>query len=484
MRCCVPSLLSLALVACSPNVWSQVDLAFEGTGEVVTGQFVVAGPLSDADADALGIDKVDQNEAIGATLVRAPDGVALSDLQDALTHAGRGEVYVEPNRPTHALDVSDPYFGYQWDMHALDIEEAWTLSTGQGILVAVVDTGVSSRGEDTPHLVGGYDFVDGDSNPDDIEGHGTHVAGTIAQATDNGKGCVGMAPDASVLPVRVLGPYGGDTWTVARGIAYAVDEGADVINLSLGSAYGASVLEDAIDYAVAADVVVVAASGNESASVVGYPAAYDGVIAVGATDQDGRVPFYSNGGSALDVVAPGSSILQEYVDANSAGYAYLDGTSMASPHVAGLAALVLAAGADPADVGHLITSTATDLGPSGWDPESGYGQIDPVQALIEVGGVVTPPDPPGVPADTAAPVISGIGGERSGTSLTLWWTTDEPATSEIEFDGYGRFGDPNTLSTAHELRFRIASNGSYEFRAIAVDAAGNESRSPWWVTSP
>ncbi|MEO1615104.1 MAG: S8 family peptidase [Planctomycetota bacterium] len=264
------------------------------------------------------------------------------------------------------------YFGgnRDWGINAIGAPEAWAAGyRGEGVTVAVVDTGVDL---DHPDLVSnlfvnpgeipgngidddangfiddvhGYDFADGDANPNDVNGHGTHVAGTIA-AADNGFGATGVAPDATILPIKVLGDNGsGRSSSVAAGIRYAADLGADIINLSLGGGYS-SAIESAIRYAEAAGSFIVAAAGNEAAAVPGFPArfssSYENVISVGAHDRNGQVAGFSNdvgNSGALQVDAPGVGVYSTYA---GGGFATLSGTSMAAPHVAGLAALSVSA---------------------------------------------------------------------------------------------------------------------------------------------
>ena len=306
-------------------------------------------------------------------------------------------VDIEPERwvMPSAAPPNDPYFSYQWHLSAVGIPGAWDSATGEGVVVAVIDTGVSEGQDGFGRLLGGYDFVDGDARPDDPEGHGTHVAGTVAQATDNGFGTAGVAPDASILPVRVLGARGGSMTTVADGIVYAVDEGADVINLSLGSGGATRLLYSAIEYAERNGVVVVGASGNAGWSRVDYPAAFDTVLAVGATDALGEVTRYSNQGSALDLVAPGGDVgadatrdgyidgvLQETIEYGNLGFRFYEGTSMAAPHVAGAAALLVEmVGNKPAEIRELLTASARDMGRSGYDTSSGWGELD-IEAAV------------------------------------------------------------------------------------------------------
>ncbi len=488
-------ILLLALGACANSGLEEAAGLGVDEGEVIDGEFIINTEVPADVAEELGLIQLDWDDTLGAGLFRTDQVLSRVAIEATLKERVRGGLSVESNRPTRASAV-DPYRWIQWNMDMMKVETAWGYSTGAGTTVAVIDTGVSWSGSDRPvNMVAGWDYVDNDSDPTDENGHGTHVAGTIAQASDNGIGVVGMAPDTTILVYRVLDQNGnGSVYWSAKAITAAADAGADVINLSLGSAYGSNTEAQAVSYASSLGVVIVAATGNAGANTVDYPAAYSEAIAVGAVGGDKGVASYSNGGSHIDVVAPGGEsgsdfngdgygdgILQETIT----GYEFFDGTSMATPHVAGLSALLISAGADPADVPNLIRNTAEDVGSNGWDMWTGYGLIDPVAALSEVGPAAPGGgEDPGPESDTTAPIISNIGGTRSGDSLTLTWTTDEPATSEIEFEDYGLFGDDTALVTAHEQGFTIDGGASYTFRMIAVDAAGNESTSGWWVTNP
>ncbi|WP_433366469.1 S8 family peptidase [Actinoplanes sp. CA-142083] len=287
-----------------------------------------------------------------------------------------------------APEGSDPLRDQQWDLETTRTPGAWAASTGDRVTVAVVDTGVAS---DHPDLAGqvlpGADFVGGvEGIAIDPNGHGTHVAGVIAAAAGNGVGIAGVAPDARILPVRVLGANGsGYLSDVANGIVYAAEHGADVINLSVSATMRASSVTSAIEYARSRGIVVVAAAGNSrgSGSPVSYPAAEPGVIAVAATDRADRVASYSNAGDYVDVAAPGSGIVSTFP---STGYRMMNGTSMATPHVAGLAALIRAADPrlGPDEVERAIESTAVDLGAPGRDDDYGYGRVDATAALAAV----------------------------------------------------------------------------------------------------
>lgn len=284
---------------------------------------------------------------------------------------------------------NDPYYGYQWHLDQIQMPAAWMRNRGAGAVVAVIDTGLAYRDEagwnrapdlaDTT-IVAGYDFVHNDPEPDDEHGHGTHVAGTIAQSTNNGLGVAGVAPLAAIMPLKVLDANGSGGWgAIAAAIRYAADNGADVINMSLGGGMSSRSVQRAIDHAHEQGVLIVAAAGNSARGRVEYPARHDHVVAVGAVRYDRELSFYSNYGTGLDLVAPGGDlrvdqnedgmpdgVLQNTLvggDPNRFDYLAWQGTSMASPHVAGVAALIYSAGVrDPDTVEQMLAQSATDLG--------------------------------------------------------------------------------------------------------------------------
>lgn len=321
--------------------------------------------------------------------------------------------------------TSDPLRDKQWGLDQINAEAAWPASTGAGVVVAVVDTGVDP---DQPDLAGqllpGATFTgcadvrpcgDGDfRGPDganDGDEHGTHVAGIVAAATNNGIGVAGVAPDAKVLPVKVLEAGTGSSQDIADGIRWAADHGADVINLSLGSGLGGQLLtiigvdtlmRDAIAYARERGVLTVAAAGNSSTPLCSDPAFTSVAICVGATDSAGLHSYYSELPVKLDlksVSAPGGSGGLTGCDGDvwstvpvgtgsdtCAGGSYdsYAGTSMATPHVAGVAALLFAQGRTADDVEDAILHTARDplLGLTGlWTPLYGYGVVDAAAAV-------------------------------------------------------------------------------------------------------
>ncbi|MDB5099692.1 MAG: peptidase, partial [Cyanobacteria bacterium RYN_339] len=247
---------------------------------------------------------------------------------------------VEPDYRMYTYATpTDPSYGQQWDMAKIQLGAALDVTPGkESALVACVDSGVDYNHPDLAGQVAkGHDFVNNDDDPMDDNGHGSHTAGTVAARTNNGTGIAGVAGGCKVLAVKVMDANGGgDVSNISAGIDYAVKAGAKVINLSLGAPQESQILHAAVQQAVKAGVVVVAAAGNDGSTTRNYPAAYPEVLSVGATDENDARANFSTFGSWVKIAAPGTHILSTFKGA----YKQLDGTSMASPHVAGAAALV------------------------------------------------------------------------------------------------------------------------------------------------
>ncbi len=280
---------------------------------------------------------------------------------------------VEPHGRVRAFFApDDPLFKDQWHLTRVGAERAWDFSTGRGVTVAVVDTGIAC--EDFPpftkasdlnltRCVPGYNFIAKNGHAADDQGHGTHVAGTIAQSTNNAIGAAGVAFDARLMPVKVLSSGGWGTMAdVADGIRWAADHGAQVINLSLGGPRNSRILEKAVAHARSKGVVVVAAAGN-SGGRVEYPGGTAGVIGVSATDSKDRLAWFSSRGPGVDLAAPGVGVVQQTICNGGKNrcetFPSLSGTSMASPHVAGAAALLVSLGVtEPDAVERALTASA------------------------------------------------------------------------------------------------------------------------------
>ena len=324
--------------------------------------------------------------------------------------------WVEPNYLYYTNESpNDPYYTQQklWGLTKVNMATAWDLSKGAGSVVAVIDTGVDRTHEDLASNIwqnvheipfnqidddnngfiddtAGWDFANKDNNPDDVHSHGTHVAGTVAAISNNQLGIVGVAPQAKILPLKALGDTGsGSAFDIAKAIRYAADSGADVINMSLGGQGTSYTLASAIDYAVQRNVVVVVAAGNDNInSQYQYPANANGVISVGALQNYNGLDksYFSNYGPDVDIFAPGSNI---YSLAPNNGYSSKSGTSMAAPHIAGLAALIRSVqpGLSPASVRARMIANSVDLttsgGSPGWDEIFGFGMMNPVASLTD-----------------------------------------------------------------------------------------------------
>ncbi len=298
--------------------------------------------------------------------------------------------YAQPNYmryPTRA--VNDPLSTFQWALGKINAYAAWDITTGSNVVVAVLDTGVNANHPDLRgRVLPGYDFVNNDIDASDDVFHGTNVAGIIAAAGDNGEGVAGMCWQCQILPVRVIGARGGSDESVVAGINWAVDHGARIINMSLGGPEDSDILREAVQKAVQRNVLVVAAAGNEAedGNPVEYPAAYDEVLAVGATDESDVRASFSEVHPYVDVSAPGWNIPSTGHEYDLDAYGAYAGTSFAAPYVSGLAALLLSINPslDIAALRSIITTNVVDLGQAGLDWEYGFGRIDAARAVAAV----------------------------------------------------------------------------------------------------
>jgi serine protease len=410
MRTTRTSVLALlALGACVPaediagSHTPELDLDTLQVDDYAPDRIIVGLPEGapfEADLDGKPLGALRTFRSIHAGVFQVPDGRPALDVVRDLRATGR-YAWVEPDLVRYAsVTASDPYYDVQWNFDAINLESAWDYSTGRGAVVAVIDTGLSTAGRDTPmNIAAGWDWVGDDSDPSDENGHGTHVAGTIAQATNNAYGVAGIAYNATIMPLRVLNRSGsGYTSDVILALEWAADNGADVVNMSLGSSSPSDSEEVACDAARDAGLLLFAAAGNDGGTGIDYPAAYESVIAVGATNAADELAYYSDTGPELDLVAPGGDttanlngdayvdgVLQETFSRRTWGLYFYQGTSMATPHAAGVAALLVAADATGTEALACMKESARDLGDAGRDDTYGYGLVDATAALERCG---------------------------------------------------------------------------------------------------
>ncbi|MEW5801115.1 MAG: S8 family peptidase [bacterium] len=347
----------------------------------------------------------------GYKLLAIPSFVTVLDMARKLS-LEPSILYVSPNYYRHAhLIPNDPYYIYQWHLPRLNCSYAWDYSTGVGALVGLLDSGVAYQTTTTyalaPDLAGtlfvpGYDFINLDAYPNDDYGHGTHMAGCIAQTTNNLLGCSGVAFNASIMPVKVMDNLGSTPISAeADGIYFAANNGAKIINMSLGGTGTSATEHAAVTYAYNNGVTIICSSGNAGSSIPEYPASYTECISVSAIRYDYTKPTYSNYGTYIDVCSPGGDLT---VDQNLDGfgdgilqqtfaspnyttfyYYFMEGTSPAAALVSGVAALIISKSTiplTPLQVTTTLETSATDLGTVGWDQYFGWGLVNAYLAVL------------------------------------------------------------------------------------------------------
>jgi subtilisin family serine protease len=310
---------------------------------------------------------------------------------------GAALVLIAALAPAGTAHAADPLRGQQWGLSMVESDAAHSITRGTGAVVAVIDTGVLASHQDLQgRLVAGHDFVANDDDPNDENGHGTHVTGIVAANDGNGVGVSSVAPDAKVMPVRVLDADGsGSSDDIAAGIDWAVAHGAQVINLSLGPDVpvvdSAPEIGEAIDRALNRGVVVAAAAGNNGLPICEQPQVQGRMLCVGAVDRNGSRSYFSSFGQGLGIVAPGGSGLLSADDDilstfNDGGYEDMAGTSQATPHVSGVAALLVSKGVTGSAAVDRILATARDAGAAGPDSQYGAGIVNARAAVAGLGG--------------------------------------------------------------------------------------------------
>ncbi len=418
--------------------------------------------------------------------------------------------YAEPNYKVYvdATIPNDSYFSLLWGLHNtgqsegtvdadIDAPEAWDIQKGSNtIVVAVIDTGVDYNHKDLDanmwtnpgEIAGdgidndkngyvddirGWDFFSNDNNPYDQSGHGTHCSGTIAAEGNNGRGVVGVSWNAKIMPLRFLGPMGGYTSDAVLAVEYATLMGADIMSNSWGGGEHSSALENAISAANDAEILFVAAAGNGGVDDIGdnndvtphFPSNYDvpNVVAVAATDRNDNLVYFSNyGTNSVDLGAPGVDIASTYPRNR---YAYMSGTSMAAPHVAGAAALIKA---------HYPDISVADLKARILD------SVDPISALDGItvtGGRLNVANCLNTIPDTTPPVISNIGSLITSTTATITWATDEPSDSTVNYGitpALDSIKSEGTMTTTHSITLTgLLSETTYNYEVESTDPSEN-----------
>jgi serine protease len=409
------------LLAAAPTLWSwrEPPPAPVGSGSaavedrLVPGEIVLdlrddASPEQVADLERRYDIRLQENSE-PARAARLMEADVSPEQESALLERLAGEPLVEAVAPERLATAfwkpNDPRYSEQWNLRQIGMERAWETTRGRGAVVAVIDTGVASerdakcyqaRDFTRTRFVRGYDFVNNDNHPNDDSGHGTHVAGTIAESTNNREGVAGVAFEATIMPLKVLNAFGsGSNANVAAAIRFAADHGAKVINLSLGMPFPDPIVHAACRYAYRKGVTIVCAAGNSASEGVFYPAAFPECIAVSAVGPDDTLAPYSSWGSQIALAAPGGNkqqgeqggILQNTVvtggESVTDDYLYFQGTSMAAPHVAGVAALLVSRGVtDPAQVRTLLRESARRRAPA---EKYGAGRLDAAAAVGRAG---------------------------------------------------------------------------------------------------
>lgn len=470
----------------------QYVVLWKSEAPPMDGDLVVAaqasGGLRRLRSGGLQIDVIDLESMTQADLLES-----VEDLMESYRNDPMVEV-IEPNYVYKAVKTpNDPGISRQYTLDAIGAYDAWdTTEGGSETVVAVIDTGVDLNHPDlTGKLTAGYDFVGDDDLADDVNGHGTHVAGIVAAETDNGIGGAGICPNCRVMPLRALNRYGsGSLSDIASAIMYATDNGADVINLSLGGRSQSLILQRAVDYAWENGVFVTCAAGNSGVSTREYPAGYSNCVAVAATtDLDTRASF-SNYGAWVELAAPGQSIYSTYSDGR---YASSSGTSMAVPNVAGLAGLLSSQGLTNEQIRSKLCSSADQITGTGinWtcgrinaaSAVAGNGssnpQLTPVPPVPQPTPIPTqPPLPTAVPPTPTPPVPQPTptvqpnpqpniqnGGFESGTNAWAFSVGDILSTQAAYSGAYSaKLGGENNSSDAVEQTAVVPENGVLTYR--------------------
>ncbi|MBA2483876.1 MAG: S8 family serine peptidase [Nitrosomonas sp.] len=365
--------------------------------------------------------------------------------------------------------ITDPSFNRSWALPKIEAPTAWDISTGDGIIVAVLDTGVDSTHPDlAANMVPGWNMFDNNDDTADVHNHGTWVAGTIAAAANNAAGSAGVAWSAEIMPVRIAAPDGtAFISTIANGIRWAADHGAKVVNASFSGVAGSAAIQSAAHYLRNKGGVLVVSAGN-TGTEFNYPPSY-AIMVAAATDSNDQRPSWSSYGSYVDIASPGVSI---FTTRKGGGYSFVSGTSFSSPIVAATAALMLSANNEltPSDLDQLMLSTTVDLGEPGFDNFYGMGRVDAAAAVAAASAMIgTDNKAPGVT------IISPNGGEVTGIVPVDINAFDDVGVVSAELWVNGQKIITDTLAPfAFAWDSSKHAEGDYILQLHVFDAAGNQ----------
>ncbi|HET8630527.1 MAG TPA: S8 family peptidase [Thermomicrobiales bacterium] len=400
------------------------------------GASAAVAPSASANFDrylsAYGVDSAEGGLGPGAFRLHFRNDTDLPAMQQDL-RSDPSVAYAEPNYIlTMDRTPNDPQYAQQWALPKIGADKAWDLTTGGPIVIAMLDTGISPTHPDLAgRLVPGYDFINNTAQVTDDNGHGTFTAGIAGASGNNGVGVAGMSWGARLMPVKILDQDGrGPVSAFAQGIRFAVDNGAQIVNVSAGIPVPSQTMEAAVSYAISQNVVVVAASGNVADGVQNYPAAYPNVIAVAASTPNDTIADFSSYGSYVWVSAPGVNILSTYYKDGDT-YAILSGTSASTPFVSGTIALMMSLqpkAMTPQAVRQILRATAVDILTPGFDPQSGFGRLDTFHAVVLAsmpqptltGAAVTPTSGKGNEA-----FVFSAAGFAPNEPVTVWLTLSD-----------------------------------------------------------
>lgn len=397
-----------------------------------------------------------------------PDGIDEREIKRLLKKDHRLKNVELDTIVTLDQTITDPSFNRSWALPIIDAPTAWDISTGDGIIVAVLDTGVDSTHPDlAANMVPGWNMYDNNDDTADVHNHGTWVAGTIAAAANNGAGSAGVAWSAEIMPVRISTPDGtAFMCTIANGIRWAADHGAKVVNNSYSGVAGSATIRSAAQYLRNKGGVLVVSAGNTGSRLNHSPS--DVILVASATDSNDQRPSWSSYGSYVDIAAPGVSI---FTTSRGGGYSFVSGTSFSSPIVAATAALMFSANNEltPADLDQLMLSTTTDLGAPGFDDFYGTGRVDAAAAVVAASSLISVDDQ--APSVT---VISPNGGEVAGIVPVDVEVSDNVGVVRAELWVNGKKIVTDTLVPfAFAWDSTNLAQGDYTLTVHAFDAAGN-----------